>query len=170
MVELIGIDTCTWEKIFDLMSKEVWKPLIFELLNHLNIFITVEVQRELFHFHNEEEAILKLIETLKIYPVLNETLQEYQKRGFDIADASLLEYSEQDDYMIITEDGGMLAEGITDKNNILSLIDLLLALFNQGLITRKEMYHLTKYLRKNRNIRKSKEGYALDLINIASEN
>ena len=150
---MIGIDTLSWGKFFDLFSTN-WKDLVHEILLSLDIFITIEVRKELIHHYQEQ---LSFIEKLKVYPILNKTLRDYLLKGFDLADATLLEYSELPDYVIITEDNEMLLEGITDKNNVMQLYDLLLELSKHQLISKKEMHHLTKYFRKNRNITHRKE-------------
>jgi len=157
---MIGFDTISLGKIFDLLKTQ-WKTLLDELLGVLDIFITIEVRKELLHKYEDQ---LAFIESIKILPIRNISFQEYSTRGFDDADASLLEYSELDDIVIITEDNEMLLEGISEKNNIIQLIDLFLELFTKNLINSKEMYHLIKYFRKKRSITARKEKNALDEI------
>ena len=86
-------------------------------------------------------------------------IQDYIGLGFDLADATMLEYSEKEGYVIITEDDKMLAEGITEKNNIIQVIDFFTGLYESKFLERKELYHITKYFQKIRNISEKKEKF-----------
>jgi hypothetical protein len=150
---MIGIDTLSLGKIFYLLETP-WKPLIEEIIRKIDIFITSEVKKELLHRYKK---FFPYIQQFKIFPTRNISLQSYLDKEFDSADASLLEYSELLGHIIITEDNEMLLEGISDKNNIIQLVDFLFKLHVEKFITKREMYHLIKYLRKTRNITKRKE-------------
>ena len=97
--------------------------------------------------------------------VLNIKLNYFLTKGFDLNDASLLEYNSIRIYRIITEDRPMLLEGITTKNDIIMLIDFFLELTGpDNYFTGKEMYHLIHIFRKWRNIDKSKENTVENII------
>lgn len=149
---MIGIDTLSLGKIFYLLSTP-WKSLFEEVITKFDLFITAEVEKELLHRYKNFSSYFR---QFKIFPIRNINLQYYLARKFDVADASLLEYSELPDHIIITEDNEMLLEGISEKNNIIQLVDFLFKLYSENFITRREMYHLIKYLRKNENITKRK--------------
>ncbi len=156
---MIGIDTYQWHKLF-ILRKEGWEDLINEILEKSDIFITHEIRKELeYRFPSE----INVFEWLKILPIRNIKFSQFISKGFDLADASLLEYALIDGYKIITEDHPMLMEGVTLKQNILQLADFFGILMKLGFITKKELYHLIKILRKMKNITKKKESELLSL-------
>jgi len=142
------------------LRAEGWKDLIDEILEKSNIFITHEVKKELEYRFPEEKEIIDL---LTILPARNVDFKSLLSKGFDPADASLLEYMLIDGYRIITEDHPMLMEGVTSKRNILQLADFFGILMKLGFISRRELYHLVKRMRKMKNITKKKE---LELLNL----
>jgi hypothetical protein len=82
---------------------------------------------------------------------------EYQNKGFDANDASLLEYADERGFRIITEDRPMILEGVTSEKNIIFLIDFFSELTeNYNYFSTKELYHLVKIFRKWRNIKEDK--------------
>jgi len=135
--------------------------LIEELLTKLDLFITIEVKKEVIHRYRKYDEYLEL---LTIKPKINVSLDIYLNKGFDLAYATLLEYSEIDKFVVITEDNDMLLEGVTDKNNIIQLIDFLVKLYEFNLITKREIYHLVKYFRQKQNIAKRKKNKLMKLI------
>ncbi len=150
---MFGIDTCSWLKLNHLAQKG-WHDLLSEILSMGNVFITQEVRKELdFHLHEPELAL----EQVFIFPTKNVHIQKYIADGFDPADASLLEYSEEEEHTIITEDGAVLAENVTDRNNIIQLVDFFIYLAGLEILTKRELYHLVRYLRKVKNITQKKE-------------
>ena len=157
---MYGIDTLSLGKLFKLTDTR-FKTLIEELLTKLDLFITIEVKKEVKYRYSKFENYLEL---LTLRPVINKSLESYLNKGFDLADATLLEYSEIENFVIITEDNGMLVEGVTDKNNIIQLIDFLLRLYEFNLITKREIYHLAKYFRQKKNISKRKEKKLMNII------
>lgn len=159
---MIGIDTFSWFKIFNLFNSG-WKIILTEIIENLPIFITHEVKKEFMYRFKDNMYIL---EKLTILPTLNNNFQYYLSKGFDPADASLLEYSHNKENLIVTEDHLMLEEGVTNRNNILHLGEFFGILFLNNHITRKELYHLIKTLRKIKNITIKKEKELLKLRQI----
>lgn len=150
---MIGIDTFSWTKIF-LLFKESWEDLLSELLSATLFFITHDVEKELLHFHREREPIWR---SGAILPKLDRSYSAYVLEGFDEADASLLEYAELSEHIIVTEDAAMLAKNVTSRNNIIQLIDLLRKYYENDLLDPKEYHTLVKWFRERRNITKKKE-------------
>lgn len=149
---MIGIDTLSWSKLY-LIREELKKLNIDELLDEIRFFITPDVREELEHFHSDKDRIW---ENGAILPQLNRSFQGYVKQGFDFADASLLEYSELKDYLIVTEDYPMLALNVSGKNNIIQLADLFTFFYLQNMITTSNYRDTINWLRRNRNITKKK--------------
>ncbi len=150
---MIGLDIYTWQKLIRLKN-EGWKDLIIEILKEGNFFITHEVKKEFYHFFPHETTLLEFVEIL---PILNQIINEYLQKNFDLADASLLEYSDIKNYRICTEDRPMLMEGVTSKRKIIQLADLFGELYVFNFLSKKELYQLTKTLKKWRNISNKKE-------------
>ncbi|OLS19223.1 MAG: hypothetical protein HeimC3_46540 [Candidatus Heimdallarchaeota archaeon LC_3] len=150
---MIGIDTFSWFKLIELFSLD-WKNLIYEIISKNPIFITHDVKEELDYRFSDETDLFKFI---SVFPRLNISFQKYLDKGFDNADASLLEYAEIKDYFVITEDHSMLQEGITSRIDIIQLAEFFSVLLTRDIITKKEYYHLIKFLRKMKNITKKKE-------------
>lgn len=155
---MIGIDTYSWHKLFKL-RKEGWIDLIDEILEKSAIFITHEVKKELEYWFPGEKNIFKWF---TILPIRNVQFSHFILKGFDPADASLLEYALLEGYQIITEDHPMLMEGVTLRQNIIQLADFFGILTKLGFITKKELYQLVKMLRKMKNITKKKESELLN--------
>ncbi len=156
---MIGIDTFSWYKLLRLCDTG-WKDVITEILEAGNFFITYDVRDELEYRFSEEKHYFQKVATL---PRLNKSFNDYISRGYDTADASLLEYVEIKGYAVITEDQPMLNEGITKKLDLIQLADFFGSLMLQGVITRRELYHLVKFLRKIKNITKRKAEELLEL-------
>ncbi len=154
---MIGIDTCSWSKII-LLINQGWKELIEECLENIQFFITRPVERELLYFYPD---YTNLWGKGAILPKLNRNIEYYLNKGFDEADASLLEYAEMSQYQLITEDGGMLAENIVGESRIIQLSDFFQRLEELDLINRTEYYHLIRWMGKNQNITKRKEKFLL---------
>ncbi|MHA1168207.1 MAG: hypothetical protein ACTSP4_06495 [Candidatus Hodarchaeales archaeon] len=156
---MIGIDTFSCYKILRL-QKEGWFDILSEILENEDFFITYDVRKELeYRFPSEMACFEKFI----VLPRLNKKYDEYLARGFDPADASLLEYMEVKGLTLVTEDHPMLNEGITLKKNVIQLADFFGLIAIQGFISYNELYHLVKYLRKLKNITKRKEKELLNL-------
>lgn len=155
---MFGIDTFSWYKLITLYE-EPWRPLITEIIKTGDFFITHEVKKELeYRFSNYND----LIELVTIFPRLKIDFHWYDQKGFDPADASLIEYCKKG-YIIITEDQPMLAEGITEKQNIIQLADYFGLLLLLHFLSKKEYFHLIKKLRDMKNITKKKEKNLLNL-------
>jgi len=159
---MIGIDTFSWYKILQL-REEGWEEILSEILEESNFFITYDVKEELNYRFPEELTIFHKVATL---PRLNKSFNDYLEKGFDPADASLLEYMEIKEYTIVTEDHPFISEGITQKRNVIQLADLFGILTIQGVLTHRELYHLVKFLRRIKNITKEKEKELLQLNRI----
>ena len=110
---MIGLDTFSWYKFISLY-KDKWKALMTDFLKNYNVFITHEVKKEFIH---RFENYLHLLDLIIILPRIKSSI-EYDKKKFDLADISLLEYAENPNYLIITEDHPMLAQGVTQRKNI----------------------------------------------------
>ena len=123
-------------------------------MSKFDLFVTHEVENEIKYHYQGYQLYLNCF---KILPSLNMSSRLYSERGFDKADISLLEYSELDDYIIVTEDEGMLSECLSEENNIIQLIDFLELLHRHSFLKRREIYHIAKYFRKIRNITERKE-------------
>jgi uncharacterized protein YaiI (UPF0178 family) len=98
-----------------------------------------------------------------ILPRIEFDSTKYIKRGFDPADASLIEYHKKEDYLIITEDHPMLDEGIKEDRKIIQLVDYFALLMLEGFLNKREFYHLIKKFRKMKNITNRKEKEILGL-------
>lgn len=149
---MIGIDTFSWTKIFLLFDAE-WADLLTELISETRFFITTDVEKELRHFHTENESIWR---SGAILPRLNRSFSTYRLNGFDDADASLLEYAELPEYTIVTEDTPMLSENVVKRSNLIQLIDLFRKYYENNLLTSKEYRKLIHWFREKRNITKRK--------------
>lgn len=156
---MIGIDTFSWYKLLRLQN-EGWKPLISDVVKKSDFFITHEVKIELEHRFPEDNDLFEWVTTL---PKLEFDKQDYKKKGFDAADASLLEYNRIKGFTIITEDFSMIDEGISGQMKIIQLADFFGLLVRSNFIDKSEFYHLIKKLRKMRNITKRKEKWLMDL-------
>ncbi len=156
---MIGIDTFSWSKLL-LLRDEGWEDLIHEILRKGTFFITHEVRKELeYRFPYEK----KIFEYVTILPTLDIEFQNYLIRGYDSADASLLEYASKKGYRIITEDVLMLMDCVVEKQNVIQLADFFGTLLKQGFISSRELYQLIKKLRKMKNITKRKEKELMSL-------
>lgn len=156
---MLGIDTFSWGKLLLLKSNQ-YEPLILEIIKKGNIFITQEVKIEYeYRFPNE----LSLLKYITLFPKIEIDFKSYQLKGFDPADASLLEYSKNEANIIITEDQLMLNESISNKRNIIQLADYFGSLYETDFLVKREFYHIIKKLRNLRNITKKKEKELLDL-------
>ena len=130
-----------------------WRQLFTELLEAIPWFITDEIVEELHHFHP------KSIETWGNGPVLkrlDKKFSDYVADGFDKADASLLEYGDQEGYVVVTEDPRMLAQNVFERSNIIQLCDLLKEYHSREFLSAKEYKEIIVWLRKNRNLTERK--------------
>ena len=158
---MIGIDTYSWYKLL-LLLNEGWKDLIEEVLQSGQFFVTNEVKKEVEFRFKDQSHILRLV---TILPLIDIDYDSYSKKGFDEADASLLEYNQRNGYLILTEDQAMIAEGVTENKTIIQLADFFGLLMRDGYVEAKEFYHIVKRLRKMRNITKKKEKELLEFRN-----
>ena len=153
---MIGIDTFSWLKIIRLYQSE-WQDFVKFFIKKCDLFISVEGKNE---FEHRFPDFLYLLNDITILPILDQSYQKYVEKGFDSNDASLLEYAEKKNHRIVTEDRPMLIEGITERRNIIQLIDFFYELYiNYSFITEKDFKKLVKIFRKWRNITKKKENY-----------
>lgn len=149
---MLGIDTFAWYKLISLYNDQ-WKDLLITFLNNYDVFITNEVKKEfLYRFPNYEH----LLEKIMIFPRRTSNII-YDPNIFDLADITLLEYAELNDYVIITEDHAMLSQGVTKQKNIIQFSDLIGLMFKENLMNYREFYHIIKKLRGMKNITKIKE-------------
>lgn len=156
---MIGIDTFSWTKLFRLMDAG-WEDILLELLGRVQAFITPDVEKELQHFHLKKKNLWEKFPNLQRK---NRTFDHYIQKNFDEADASLLEYSELEQYTIVTEDGPMLAQNTTNRDNIIQLGDFFRRYYEIGFFTAKELRQLIKWLRKSRNLTKRNEKRLLSI-------
>lgn len=156
---MIGIDTFSWTKLFRLMDAG-WEDILLELLGRVQAFITSDVEKELQHFHSTKKNIW---EKISILQRKNRTFDLYIQQNFDEADASLLEYSELEQYTIVTEDGPMLAQNTTNRDNIIHLGDFFRRYYEIDFFTAKELRQLIKWLQKSRNLTKRNEKRLLSI-------
>ncbi len=159
---MIGIDTFSWGKLIKLRN-EKWKDIVDEMIEETQFFITNSVKKEFeFRFPTELELLLKVA----ILPdIKHEKYRKWIIKGFDEADATLLEYSDLKEYRLITEDIPMLNEGITNKKNIIHLIDFFKELYYIDFITKTEFYQLIKTFREWKNITLKKEKLLMYSLN-----
>ena len=159
---MIGIDTFSWGKIIRL-RKNGWNDFIIEMLKEGNFFITHEVKKEYEHFYKDQSDLLEYIDIL---PTLNQRIEFYTLQNFDLADATLLEYTDIKKHRICTEDKPMLIEGTTSKHNIIQLADLFGEFYRNDFISAREFYQLIKILKKWKNISKKKEKQLKELMHV----
>lgn len=92
-----------------------------------------------------------------ILPALDINYQLYDRQGFDKADASLIEYAERREAIVVTEDHPMLALGYLENLDFIQTIDFFHILWRRGTITQNQMNKLLRIFRDLRNITKKKE-------------
>lgn len=149
---MLGIDTFAWFKLITLYNDK-WKELMLKFLTEYEVFITNEIKKEYqYRFPKYEH----LLEKITIHP-RRKSNTTYDTKIFDKADITLLEYTELDNYVIITEDFAMLGQGITKKRNIIQFGDLIALLYKEGFVNSKDFYQIIKKLREMKNITKNKE-------------
>ena len=150
---MIGIDTFSIQKLLQLRHSG-WDSVIDNLLDQGLFFITSEGEKEFRYWFKND---LFILEKFHKFPILNEKLNEYIKIGFDINDASLLEYSDIMNYRIISEDRPMVARAVSAKNYIIFLIDFFYEIYiRDDFFSQREFYHLVKLFRNWRNIKEKK--------------
>ena len=155
----LGVDTNTWLKIFRI-EKEFNNILDIAIMK-FNIFLTHDVLEEcLFHAPDRRDFFKKMT----IFPKLSKSFQYYKSLGFDNADASLLEYADENippitdnKYIIITEDPAMLKFNVYGKLRIIKFIDWLNRLHDFQMLTKNQLTILTNFLFRSRNITKRKK-------------
>lgn len=153
---MIGIDTFSWNKLI-LLYHSKWQKPITEIITKTEFFITVEGKKEFIYRFPDD---ISLLDKITIYPVLDTEVFRNYCQKYDETDASLLEYTEIKGYRIITEDGPLLQEGITEKKNIIQLIDYFYELYSKDdFFTKKEIYHLINLFKDWKNIKESKATY-----------
>lgn len=158
---MIGVDTYSWRKIIRFLNSD-WKVAFEDIINQINLFITVEGKKE-FEYRFPDH--LYLLDKIIILPLLNTNQFSEYFMNFDSNDSSLLEYAKHNSHRLITEDYPMLEQAITDKLNAVQLIDFLFELYiNYNFFTDTEMKRLIRTLREWRNIKKKKAEYYQDII------
>lgn len=157
------VDTYSWTLIIRLREYK-FRDLISQIMNKKEFMITHEVHKELLHFHPKEKTFLQ---TVIIFPTINQVYDKYIKKGFDPADASLLEYSEIRGIVLITEDEPMLLEHIMSGTiKVIHLIDYFGLKMIEGTISFNELYQIVKTFRKWKKLTKKKEKKILNLKNL----
>ncbi len=130
-------------------------------MNKKEFMITHEVYKELLHHFPDE---IDFFQNISIFPKINQVCEKYVKQGFDLADASLLEYSEIKGYTIITEDQPMLLENIIDGSiKVIHLTDYFGIKMIEGVISQTELYRIIKKFRSWRIISKRSAKKILNL-------
>lgn len=155
-----GIDTYSWQKLITLYENG-WKSAIISILVNYHIFVTHEVKKEFLHRFAKFEFLLDYVTHL---PKLGINFQLYKISGFDTADASLIEYSKQENRIIITEDHPMLSLVNNENSVFIQLIDFFLIINQTGGITNNQFYRLVQFFRKIKNITKRKENLLRRII------
>ena len=150
---MIGIDTLSWAKLAYLFSTDKEK-FVRTMLGLGDYFITHEVLAELRH-HLPDYA--ELYEPIAILPSLKMKTAGYLETGFDVADASLLEYADLRKCLVITEDQQMLELGRASKQKTIQLADFIKYFYTRNFITHREFYQIIKILRRLKNITIKKE-------------
>ncbi len=148
-------DTYTWRK-FDHLYQNGWKEIIVRTIKTHRILCTREVIDELKYrkFGIVEDGVLNYV---GILPALDINYQLYDRQGFDKADASLIEYAERREAIVVTEDHPMLALGYLENLDFIQTIDFFHILWRRGTITQNQMNKLLSIFRGLRNITKKKE-------------
>ncbi|MHA1974762.1 MAG: hypothetical protein ACTSW1_17325 [Candidatus Hodarchaeales archaeon] len=160
LIDMYGVDTFSWTYILRLRDNG-FRDLIERIMKKREFMITHEVYRELKHRFPEEVDFFR---NVTILPVLHISLSNYCKQGFDLADASLLEYSEYKGYIIISEDQPMLTENIIEgRIRIIHLADYLSLKMLEGDISSNELYKIIRTFRLWRVISKKKAKRVLRL-------
>ena len=152
---MIGIDTITWQKLIRLRRTK-WKLIIQEMIMEMNFFIMTEGKKEFEHRFSED---LDVLDEITILPLLKgPDYVKFLQAGLDSNDASLLEYAIQKKYRIVTEDYPMLAQGVSDQQNIEQLVDFCKELLvKDNYFSLREFRQLVMEFRKWKNITKKKE-------------
>lgn len=165
---MIGLDTYTLKKLISLLNSE-WREIIEDILDQISFFITTYGK---FEFEYRFPKFVNLLSSIAVLPAIRgEFFYAFIEKGFDENDASLLEYSIQKSYRIITEDHLMLLEGVTTKQNVIQLIDFFKELsIIDSYFSKHEMIKLVKIFRKWKNITKKKEKRILATINLEKSN
>jgi predicted nuclease of predicted toxin-antitoxin system len=148
-------DTYSWTKIFKLSSKG-WKQIFIDIIQRNKILITREVIEEIDY---RSDSLDEFFSYLHILPKIKYDHEKYKSLGFDLADASLIEYNKQNNFLIVTEDHPMIAYAATDKVNFLQLIDFFVICYKMNQLTKNQLHKLNKELRKLKNttVKKSNE-------------
>lgn len=160
ILNMIGLDTFSWYKLISLYNGG-YKEIMVNFLKSYEIFITHEVKDEFSYRFKNYEFLLKLVSILPTN--LNKNNFNYDK--FDIADISLLVYAEKINFIIVTEDHAMLAEGVTSKQNIIQFGDLMGLLYKDNFLDKRSFYKIVNILRKMTNITKIKRKQLLNIRN-----
>ena len=150
---MFGVETFSWYYLIKLRDNG-FTDLITRVMDKKVFMITHDIRIELNHrFPNEDQ----FFRNVTILPRLNNSFNKFINQGFDEADASLLEYGETSEYIIITEDQPMLLENILDgKLRVIHLVDYFGLLMLQKEISSRELFQVIKILRKWRAISKPK--------------
>ena len=155
---ILLIDTCSWLKLDLLNEENVFNS--GQLYDWADIEITHQILRELEYYDCRS---LQREET-KINPIGNQKIfNEAIELNFDEADASILSSGTRSkEIALISEDGALLEYARIRSFFALQLIDLFRLFTQKNLIKPRELYHLTKELRKLKNITKKKEKEILE--------
>lgn len=147
------IDNCTWIKLETLHNLKIFD--IMTLYEWAEIIITHAILKEIRYF---KVTICQINQTI-IKPVGNrEIFDEAISLKLGEADASILSLGAKTEHsIIISEDGGVLEFARSHGFAILQLIDLFSLMEQQNIITKRELYKITRKLRELKNFTKKKQ-------------
>ncbi|MBN2156212.1 MAG: hypothetical protein JW776_09225 [Candidatus Lokiarchaeota archaeon] len=150
----IIVDTFSWKKLGILENK---LKILDSLYNSVNVCITHEILKEINHFQLSSCDIART----QILPTqINRMYQDSTSLGFDEADASLISNLDRTkEFLGVSEDRPLLSLGTRYGAKIIQLIDLCQFLTAQNILTKNDLYTITKELRYLKNISKKKEKY-----------
>jgi len=143
---MIGIDTCTWFKIFRLKDKVID---ILDVIKDrkIKLFFTHDLVTEVTNYFPELER------EISHFPVLPR-LEKKLEYDIDPADLSLIEYSLQRDYLVITEDPEMRTIGYANKLKVISLGEFIVYLVENDILNKTTGYRIIRFLRGVKNLGK----------------
>ena len=147
------VDTCSWMKLEELKHLNLFDSQL--LYDYSDITITHAVLEEVRYFGLSGVEV----ERTTVQPIGNQRIYEEAKAlELDEADASLLSRGNPEgEPILISEDGGLLEFARSYQFMHLQVIDLFAILCKNNLISKKELYRLTRKLRELRNITEKKQ-------------
>ncbi len=151
MLKRLLIDTGTWIKIERLLQDNIISIQFMDnLYDVFEITITPEIEFELnrykIHIWQKSRTYVVPVQDL-------ETKNRVLADGFDEADASTFGFNNED-LIVLSEDRPLIKYGRVFNNKFLFFADFLLLLYENGLISKRNLYNLNKHLFSIRNINK----------------